>query len=103
MAKCYNRNDAAYLALKDIYKTDLKTSQVISNWQEANDSDIFPSAVQAKSMVSDQEIVFSLKQKEFGQAVLDNVRREKIGSRLAGQFLINNSNPETLLYDESFL
>ena len=81
MAKCYNRNDAGYQALKDIYKSDLRTSQIISNWQEANESDIFPSPVQAKAMVSDQKIAFSLKQKDFGAAVLDNIRREKIGSR----------------------
>ena len=103
MAKCYNRNDPGYQALKDVYKSDLRTSQVISNWQEVNESDIFPSPVQAKAMVSDQKIAFSLQQKDFGKAVLDNIRREKIGSRLAGQFLINNSNPDTLLYDESFL
>jgi hypothetical protein len=35
--------------------------------------------------------------------VLNNLRRERIGSNLAGQFLINNSNPQTLSYDEAFL
>ena len=103
MAKCYNRNDPGYQALKDEYGTDIKTSKVISYWQRVNDSDAFPSVIQALTMVKDQDIAFSLKTKSFGESVLNNLRRERIGSNLAGQFLINNSNPQTLSYDEAFL
>tara|TARA_R110002096_G_scaffold113632_4_gene246826 strand:+ start:107 stop:1774 length:1668 start_codon:yes stop_codon:yes gene_type:complete len=103
MAKCYNRNDAGYTALRNVYSSDVETSQVVSNWQKLNDSDVFPSVVQAQAMVKDQNILFSLKQKEFGESVLENIRRERIGSRLAGQFLLNNSNPATQSFDEAFL
>ena len=103
MAKCYNRNDVEYIALRDVYSSDVETSQVIGNWQKINNSDVFPSVVQAQAMVTDQNILFSLKQKEFGESVLENIRRERIGSRLAGQFLLNNSNPATQFFDESFL
>ena len=103
MAKCYNRNDPGYQALKDEFGTNLRTSKIINDWQRVNDSDVFPSVVQAQTMVKDQNIAFSLKTKAFGESVLDNLRRERIGSNLAGQFLINNSNPNTQSYDEAFL
>ena len=103
MAKCYNRNDAGYQALRGVFKSDIETSQIINNWQEVNNTDIFPTTVQAQTMIKDQKVNFALKQKDFGEAVLDNMRREKIGSRLFGQFLINNSNPNTELYDEAYL
>lgn len=103
MAKCYNRNDAGYQALKDEFGTNLRTSKIINDWQRVNDSDAFPSVIQAQTMVKDQNIAFSLKTQAFGESVLDNLRRERIGSNLAGQFLINNSNPNTLSYDEAFL
>jgi len=103
MATCYNKNDAGYKALRTQYNSDVETSQVINNWQLLNDSKVFPSVVQAQTMVKDQNIVFSLKQKRFGESVIDNLRRERIGSNLNGQFLINNSNPATQSYDEAFL
>ena len=34
MAKCYNRNDAGYTALRNVYSSDVETSQVVSNWQK---------------------------------------------------------------------
>ena len=90
MAKCYNRNDPGYQALKDEFGTNLRTSKIINDWQIVNDSDVFPSVIQAQTMVKDQGIALSLKKQAFGQSVLDNLRREKIGSNLAGQFLIND-------------
>ena len=103
MATCYNKNDAGYKALRTQYSSDLQTSQIISNWQTLNDSNVFPSIIQAERMIKDQDIAFSLKQKRFGESVIDNLRRERIGSNLNGQFLINNSNPATQSYDEAFL
>ena len=103
MAKCYNRNDPGYQALKDEFGTNLRTSKIINDWQIVNDSDVFPSVIQAQTMVKDQGIALLLKKQAFGQSVLDNLRREKIGSNLAGQFLINDFNPNTQSYDEAFL
>jgi len=103
MATCYNVNDPAYIALKEFYGTDLKTSVVIDRWQRANNSDAFPSLVSAKEMTRQEEIRFNLKQKQFGEATLDNIRDKRIGSRIGGQFFINNSNPQTTAYQESFL
>lgn len=103
MAKCPNKNTGEYRALQDVYNTELVTNDVINTWQEINNSDAFPTVLEAAEMVNDQKIAFSLKQKDFSDSLLTNLSREKIGSMYQGVFFLNNSNPATREYDEMFL
>ena len=103
MAKCPNKNTGEYRALQDVYNTELVTNDVINTWQELNNSDAFPTVIEAAEMVNDQKVLFSLKQKDFADSLLTNLRRERIGSMYQGVFFLNNSNPATREYDEMFL
>ena len=103
MAKCPNKNTGEYRALQDVYNTELVTNDVINTWQELNNSDAFPTVLEAAEMVNDQKIAFSLKQKDFADSLLTNLSRERIGSMYQGVFFLNNSNPATREYDEMFL
>nr|MCH9712776.1 hypothetical protein [Pseudomonadota bacterium] len=78
MAKCPNKNTAEYIALLEVYKTDLITTNVINSWQESTDSEAIPTVVEAALYVKDRKALNNLKQKEFGQALLNNLSREKI-------------------------
>ena len=103
MAKCPNKNTGEYRALQDVYNTELSTNDVINTWQELNDTDAFPTVLEAEEMVNDQKIAFALKQKDFADSLFTNLRRERIGSMYQGVFFLNNSNPATREYDEMFL
>ena len=50
MAKCPNVNAAEYKALQAVYKTEIETNSIINSWQNANESDNFPTAVQAAKL-----------------------------------------------------
>ena len=103
MARCPNKNTGEYRALQSVFETDIRTNDVINTWQDLNDLDTFPTVLEAEEMVQDQKLAFALKQEEFGDSLLTNLRRERIGSMYQGTFFLNNSNPATREYDEMFL
>lgn len=100
MATCPNKNAAEYKALQAVYKTELKTNDVINSWQRVNNTDAIPTTVEANRYVKNQKTVYALKQKAFGESLLNNLRREKIIHQYQGTYFINNSNQQTREYDE---
>ena len=103
MAKCPNKNTVEYKALNDVFKSEITTDNIINTFQEINNSDNFPTIVQANLMLENKKIAFSLKQKNFADSLLSNLRRERIGSTYLNEFYINSSNPQTREFDESIL
>ena len=103
MAKCPNKNTAEYIALLEVYKTDLITTNVINSWQDSTDSDAIPTVVEAASYVKDKRALNNLKQKEFGQALLNNLSREKIIHSHQGSYYINNTDQDTLQISDSLI
>ena len=103
MATCLNVNLPEYKALKDVYKTDVDTANVVNNWQKLNNVETFPTVLEAQNFVSNQKLAFSLRQRQFSDALLNNLRRERIGHSYQGSFYVNNSNPTTREYDEMYL
>jgi len=103
MARCPNKNTAEYKALQGVYKTEIATNNVINQWQDLNNVDTFPTALEASEFVSNQKLLFSLKQRNFSDSLLNNLRRERIGHSFQNKFYINNSNPNTQQYDEFYL
>ena len=103
MARCPNKNTAEYKALLDVFQTEVRTNNVINNWQDLKNTDTIPTPFEANEMVTNEKVAYALKQKQFAYSLLDNLRRERIGHTYQGQFLINNSNPATREFDEMFL
>ena len=103
MARCPNKNTAEYKVLQNVYKTEIATNNVINQWQDLNNVDTFPTVIEAADFVSNQKLLFSLKQRNFSESLLNNLRREKIGHSFQNKFYLNNSNPNTQKYDEFYL
>ena len=108
MAKCLNVNDPGYQILKDIYKSEIDTNNIINNWQKLNNTDVFPTPVQAATYIRNQKTAFNLKTRQFGQALLANLRRERIGHNFQDEFYVNNSNQDqddynNIVYDLSLI
>ena len=57
MATCPNKNAAEYKALQAVYKTELKTNDVINSWQRVNNTDVIPTTVEANRYVKNQKTV----------------------------------------------
>ena len=103
MAKCPNKNTGEYRALQDVYNTELRTNDIINTWQDLNNTDAFPTVLEAEEMINDQKIAFALKQQDFADSLFTNLRRERIGSMYQGVFFLNNTNPASREYDAMFL
>lgn len=103
MARCPNKNTAEYKELQLVYKTELITNSIITSWQDLNNTDAFPTTVQAAEFINNQKIAFSLKKKDFANSLLDNLYRERIGHNLGNNFLINNTRGESRLYSPEVL
>ena len=78
MARCPNKNTAEYKALQEVYKTELATNNIINSWQDLNDTDVFPTVLEAEDFLKTNKMAFALRQKKFGESLLNNLRREKI-------------------------
>ena len=48
MARCPNKNTPEYKALQEVYKSEIATNNIINTWQDANNTDVFPTVVEAE-------------------------------------------------------
>ena len=103
MASCPNKNTAEYRALQEVYKTELKTNNIIFAWQKAKNTDVFPSVEQANTFLKNNKTAYALKQRSFGVSVIQNLRRKGLIHNYKGYYLINNSYNNSMVYDESAL
>ena len=103
MASCPNKNTAEYRALQEVYKTELKTNNIIFAWQKAKNTDVFPSVNQANTFLKNNKTAYALKQRSFGVSVIQNLRRKGLIHNYKGYYLINNSYNNSMVYDESAL
>ena len=53
--KCHNKNLIEYKALKQVYKTDIITNNVINQYQGLANNDNIPTILQAKNMLADKK------------------------------------------------
>ena len=65
MARCPNKNTAEYKALQEVYKSEIATNNIINTWQDTNNTDVFPTVVEAKQFAKNNKVAFALKQKSF--------------------------------------
>ena len=103
MARCPNKNTVEYKALQEVYKTELKTNNVINAWQSANNTDMFPTTVEAASFIKTNKAAFSLKQRDFGKSVIENLRRKKLIHLYKGNWVVKNSYDNSWVYDAKAL
>ena len=103
MARCPNKNTPEYAALQAVYKTELRTNNIINSWQNSYNTEVFPTVVEAEKFIKNNKIAFALKQKEFGVSVIQNLRRKKLIHLHEGNYVINNSFNNNMVYDESAL
>mgnify|MGYP001437709472 FL=1 len=95
MATCFNKNTAEYKALQDIYQSPIIVDSIISSWQKSSKSDIIPTVFQAQTYMQQQETMFSLKKREYKEALLANLSRKKLMSKYQGTYYVTNTNQQT--------
>ena len=93
MARCPNKNTAEYKALQEVYKSEIATNNIINTWQDTNNTDVFPTVVEAKQFAKNNKVAFALKQKSFAESLLNNLRDKKLIHNEFGLNLINVSDP----------
>jgi len=108
MAKCPNRNTDEYKVLKEKFKTNIATDNIINTWQDLNKSENFPTLKEAVDFKKNQKVFYSLKQNEFAEALLANLSRLQFISKLGDNYYVNNSarttwDPSTWEYNEKIL
>jgi len=103
MATCPNKNTAEYAALQKVYKTEVKTNNIIFAWQKTNKTDVFPTVVQAKRYFKNNKVAYALEQKAFGESIIENLKRKKLIHLYKGNYLVKNSFDNSRVYDESAL
>lgn len=93
MARCPNKNTPEYKALQEVYKSEIATNNIINSWQDANNTDVFPTVVEAQQFAKYNKVAFALKQKSFAESLLNNLRDQKLIHTEFGLNLINVSDP----------
>ena len=103
MATCFNRNTAQYKALLAEYKKPIRVESLILGWQKTTREDRLPTVSEAQSFLNNAKTAFSLKKRDYSEAILANLARRKLMSKHEGQYFINNTNQKTRLYDPALL
>ena len=85
MAKCFNRNTPEYQTLQEKFETTTVTNSLINAWQVVNNSDAIPTLYQAEKFAARQKAYKSLGTSALKDAVLNNLRRKKLISKLYGR------------------
>ena len=102
MARCPNKNTAEYKALQEVYKSEIATNNIINSWQDANNTEVFPTVVEAQQFAKYNKVAFSLKQKKFAESLLNNLREQKLIHTEFGLNLINVTNPNLFYTDRVY-
>jgi len=76
MARCINRNAPEYAPLLKKYKSVITVDSIINKWQDFNfGTDLFPTVAQAEEYLNNKKAAYSLKQREFDEALVANLRK----------------------------
>lgn len=102
MARCPNKNTPEYKALQEVYKSEIATNNIINSWQDANNTDVFPTVVEADQFAKYNKVAFSLKQKQFAESLLNNLKDQKLIHTEFGLNLINVTNPNLFYTDRVY-
>ena len=94
MARCPNKNTPEYKALQEVYKSEIATNNIINTWQDTNNTEAFPTVVEAQQFAKYNKVAFALKQKSFAESLLNNLREQKLIHNEFGLNLINVTNPD---------
>lgn len=103
MGKCFNRNLPEYKALEEEYGHVLIVDSIINNFQRVAENDMIPTVQEAKDLAADMATVYSLKQEQFGKALLANLSRERIIANRKGVYYVQHSNPITRRHEPVIL
>lgn len=105
MAKCFNKNTQEYKSLLEVYDRPYIVDAVISSFQTRNKTDLIPTVEEAKESINLSKVSFSLEQRDFKEALIQNLNKKGIASRkvAGGPLLVNNSRKDTWAYDEQVL
>jgi hypothetical protein len=84
---CHNRNLPEYKALMGVYNNNLIVDSIIDEYQVKESADTFPSIAEAEDIVKANQVKFSLKKKQYGSAVIGNLRQRRMisGATIDGQ------------------
>ena len=100
---CFNRNTQEYKNLLGAFSSNMQVDGIITAWQNINNSEAFPTVGEAKQFLKDKKIAFSLQQRNFAEAILGNLSRKNLISKLGNSYYVNNSNRQTRAYDAQVL
>ncbi len=76
MARCPNRNAPEYAPLLKKYKSVITVDSIINKWQDYNVTDLFPTTSEAEQYLDNRNAAYSLKTKEFEEALVANLRKK---------------------------
>ena len=95
MAKCPNRNTNEYKVLRQKFKTNIATDNIINAWQELNNSDQFPTLAQANEFVKNQKTLSKLQKREFSDTLLANLSRLNLIHKYNDNYYVTVSSKST--------
>jgi len=78
MAKCFNKNLPEYQALINEFNNPIVVDSLIAAYQSNKKTEEYPSVEEAIEMRDKRRVAFSLKTREYSEALIGNLVRNKI-------------------------
>jgi len=105
MAKCFNKNLPEYQALINEFNNPIVVDSLIAAYQSNKKTEEYPSVEEAIEMRDKRRVAFSLKTREYSEALIGNLVRNKIihYSEKYGGYYLNNTIEGEYSYNETSL
>jgi hypothetical protein len=91
MATCFNKNLPEFKALKTVYKSDTVVNLIIEKYQEKNNTDLYPTPLQASKLVKETRTIINKQNEEKVESLMLNMKQKGYVTKLRGRWTLQRS------------
>lgn len=92
MATCFNKSLPEFKELKRVYKNDATVNLIIEEYQQKNNTDLYPTVVQAAKMLRENRTMVSKQSEEKIEAIMLNLKALGLVTRYKGRWTVQRSS-----------
>ena len=94
MATCFNKNLPEFKALKKIYKYDSNVNLIIEEYQKQNNTDAYPTPLQASKMLKKQRTIINKEAENKVESIFRNLKAKNFVTKIGGRWTAQRSSPQ---------
>lgn len=92
MATCFNKSLPEFKELKRVYKNDAAVNLIIEEYQQKNNTELYPTVAQASKMLRENRTMINKQSEEKIEAIMLNLKALGLVTRYKGRWTVQRSS-----------